>query len=74
MESLPKDVGPFSSQCLQLRGFTQECEFLSCDSYQCPNELVRTVTLARKMSNNRGVIGKTNNIYEEILMRQVMLI
>lgn len=23
---------------------------------------------------NRGVIGKTNNVYEEILMRQIMLI
>ena len=28
----------------------------------------RTVTLARKMTHNIGLVKKTNNIYEEILM------
>lgn len=35
---------------------------------------MRTITLARNMSDNKGTIRKTNSVYEEMLKRQEMLI
>ena len=41
--------------------------FILCDFYLNPNSVGRTVTLARKVIHNIGMVKKTN-VYDEMLM------